>query len=89
MSLTKLDIVVLIPVVPLFPFVVTWCLPWEKWIPWGKIPKHIGGPYFLYVAFVGWYFKMDLWFVGLLLILGAVVCFIAAWEFKHRYKRPT
>jgi len=86
--MTKVDIAVLIPVVPLFPFVVTWWLPWEKWIPWGKIPKQLGGPYLLYVAFASWYFKMDWWFTGLLMISGAIVCIIVVWEFKHRYKRP-
>lgn len=85
----KADIAVLIPLVPLSPFAVTWWLPWEKWIPWGKLPKQILGPYLLYVAFAGWYFKMDWWFVGLLLICGAVICAVVTQEYMLRYKKPT
>jgi hypothetical protein len=57
-----IDALIVAPVLPLVPILATWWLPWENWIPWGKLPKAILGPYLLYASFVSWHFKFA-WFV--------------------------
>lgn len=79
MSTNTLDLLVLIPVLPLLPVVATWFLPWERWIP-KVIPKIVIGPYLFYCAFAAWYFKEGWWFVGLLMIGGIVVSIMAIRE---------
>lgn len=76
--MSTLDVVIAIPLIPLAPILITWWLPWERWIPWGKLPKSVLGPYCLYAAFAAWHFKV--WWalfvaslVGLFLCLAAVV----------------
>ncbi len=87
MALTKTDIAVLIPLIPLFPFIVTWWLPWEKWVSWGKIPKWLMAPYLFYFAFAAWYLHMDWWFIVLMLVCSGVAFVVAIVEYKKRYRR--
>jgi hypothetical protein len=68
---SKVDVLILIPLVPLTPVVLTWWLPWESWIP-AKVPKYVLGPYLLYAAFAAWHFKVDSFVVILLVIGGAI-----------------
>jgi hypothetical protein len=61
MAMSVTDLLIALPLIPIAPIVITWWLPWEKWIPdnWGNVPKavkNITGPYFLYVSFAWWYF---------------------------------
>ena len=73
--MSRTDMLVLIPIIPLFPVIATWFLPWEEWLP-RRIPKLILGPYLLYAAFAAWYLRFgDL---TVILVLGiAVVTTIA------------
>ena len=87
--MSAIDIAILIPVIPLFPFVVTWWLPWEKWIPWGNIPKRLAAPYLFYVAFTAWHFHMDWWFIALIVFLGGVASAQAMVEYRDRYRRDS
>jgi hypothetical protein len=68
---STVDVLILLPLIPLAPVVVTWWLPWETWIP-KKVPKYVLGPYLLYAAFAAWHFKLEVFVVILLAILGAV-----------------
>ncbi len=76
-----LDVLILIPLIPALPVVVTWFLPWERWIP-RKVPKKIIGPYLLYCAFGEWYFKMPWWSVVMVSLLGIGVSVMALVESK-------
>ncbi len=70
---TGRDIVVFIPLIPALPVIVTWWLPWERWVPkW--IPMYVVGPYLLYAAFAEWYFDLPWWSVGLVAIGGVAAC---------------
>jgi hypothetical protein len=68
---STLDVLVLIPVVPLFPVIATWWLPWERWIP-NAVPKSILGLYLLYASFAAWYFGFSWWLVVMVAALGAI-----------------
>lgn len=82
--MTAIDWIILVPVLPLVPLVATWWLPWEFWVPWKKIPKALGGPYLLYVSFAAWHFKLALWLVMLLALVGLVLCIAAMNEVTNR-----
>ena len=63
------ETLVVISLLPVFPVLATWYLPWEKWVTkW--IPKKIIGPYLIYCAFGAWYFALPLWSVALVSALG-------------------
>jgi hypothetical protein len=79
--MNSLDWVILAPVIPVLPLLVTWWLPWERWIPWALLPKHLLGPYILYAAFAAWHFRMPGWTVALVAAIGLVVCLLAVREF--------
>jgi hypothetical protein len=78
--MTTLDVLIAIPVVPLIAILITWWLPWERWIPWGKLPKIILGPYVLYAAFAAWHFHPDDWFVGITIVAGIILTIMGAVE---------
>ena len=81
------DWIVLAPVIPLLPVIVTWWLPWEDWLPWGKIPKTISGPFLFYAAFVTYYFKAPAWVVGITIAWGLFECAVGIKERIHRRDR--
>src|ERR1700746_1697771 len=54
--MSNIDWLILAPAIPAIPVFATWYLPWERWIPWGKLPKAIAGPYALYLFFVAFHF---------------------------------
>ena len=76
--MTALDFAILLPALPLIPIAITWWLPWENWIPWGKLPLQYLGPYLLYVAFVAWHFELH---TSLVLIAAAAGLALIAWSF--------
>lgn len=78
--MTTLDVLIAIPLVPLAPVFITWWLPWERWIPWGKVPKLVLGPYALYAGFAAWHFHASFWFVLLLVVVGISVTIMGAVE---------
>ncbi len=87
MSLKPLDVLVFTPLIPVLPAVVTWYLPWERWIPkW--LPRKVIGPYLLYCAFGAWYFNMPWWFVLLVGIWGTAICGYGIYE-HFQYRRST
>ena len=82
MSHKTRDVLVFVPLIPALPVLITWYLPWERWIP-KKIPKAILGPYLLYCAFGSWYFKMPWWLVAVVVIWGIAISVIAVYEFTE------
>ncbi|HET9742053.1 MAG TPA: hypothetical protein VFQ00_04825 [Terriglobales bacterium] len=70
------DIIVGFTLMPLL--LVVW-LP-SRWVPWGKIPKTVLGPYVVYAAAALWYFKLDAWLVAVVLVVGTVLCILAIKE---------
>ena len=63
------ETLIVITLIPVFPVVVTWYLPWEKWVPkW--IPKKVIGPYLVYCAFGAWYFALPTWSVVIVAVFG-------------------
>jgi hypothetical protein len=72
-----IDWLILVPAIPLIPVLVTWWLPWERWIPWARISKKIAGPFLFYLSFVEWHFRFNTWAV-LLTALGALIVSVQA-----------
>jgi len=68
--MTPSDVLILIPILPIFFVAITWFLPWERWIPWDELPLHVVGLYLVYAAFAFWHFKFPWWTVVLLVIAG-------------------
>lgn len=66
------DVLVFIPLIPLIPVVITWWLPWARWLP-RKLPKYLLGPYLFYAAFAAWYFRFGPLVVTILVLIGVVV----------------
>jgi hypothetical protein len=77
---STLDVLVLVPLIPVAPIVITWWLPWERWIPWGKLPKAVLGPYLLYASFAAWRFGLSWWLVLGVGLVGTVLSVIAVLE---------
>ena len=65
--MTTTDVLVAIPVIPAVPLLLTWFLPWERWV-WSRLPGKFLGPYLFYCTFAAWYFKLPWWSV---MIVGA------------------
>lgn len=78
--MTTIDVLIAVPVVPLAPVFVTWWLPWERWIPWGKLPKLVLGPYVLYAGFAAWHFHLGDWFVLMVIAVGVILTIMGAVE---------
>jgi hypothetical protein len=76
LSAKTIDVLIFIPLIPALPVIVTWWLPWERWIP-RKIPNKVIGPYLLYGSFAAWHFKMAWWFIALVALWGIVVSAMA------------
>ena len=90
--MSAIDWLILAPAVPAIPMFITWWLPWERWIPWAKLPKSIVGPYALYLFFVAFHFDDShrLWWLyyGWLGIAGVVVSVMAVVEKVKGKERP-
>ncbi len=82
--MSAIDWLILAPAIPAIPIFATWMLPWERWIPWAKLPKAILGPYVLYLFFVAFHFDDShrYWWLhyGWLAIAGVVVSVMAVIE---------
>jgi hypothetical protein len=82
--MSNIDWLILAPAIPAIPVFATWYLPWERWIPWGKLPKAVAGPYALYLFFVAFHFDDNhrYWWLyyGWLAIAGVVVSVMAVVE---------
>lgn len=70
--MTAVDTLVLFPVIPALPIIITWWLPWEMWLR-DKVPKIILGPYLCYLAFAAWYFRLHWWAVLGLAVWALIV----------------
>ena len=77
--MSNLDVLILIPLTPAAPILITWYLPWERWLP-RALPKFLLGPYMLYGAFAAWHFKLPWWCVLLLVAYGVVVFLLGVRE---------
>jgi hypothetical protein len=73
---STIDVLILVPLIPLAPVLITWWLPWERWL-FKKVPQKILGPYLLYAAFAAWRFKWESWIVFLIGAIGVVCCVVA------------
>jgi hypothetical protein len=83
---STVDVLILLPLIPLAPVLLTWWLPWEQWL-FEKMPQKIlnfSGPYFLYAAFAAWHFKLKIWAVLSAIVLAAF-CFFAALVRKYTH----
>ena len=60
--MTVVDWLILVPLIPATPIIITWWLPWERWL-WEKVPKKILGLYLCYITFVAWHFEFRWWAV--------------------------
>ncbi len=80
--MTVVDWLILAPLIPAAPVIITLWLPWEKWL-WEKVPKKILGPYLCYATFVAWHFKLDWWAV-LTLGIWALMAMIVAFRGTNR-----
>ena len=78
--MTTLDVLIAIPIIPLVPIFITWWLPWERWIPWGKLPKVVLGPYVLYGGFAAWHFHFSGWYVLIVIVVGVILTIMGAVE---------
>ncbi len=78
MSSKTVDVLIFIPLIPVFPVLFLWLLPGPggRWIL-RKVPKRILGPYLLYCAFAAWHFGMPWWASLLAALWGVVVSGIA------------
>jgi len=76
-NLTATDALVLVPLLPLAPLVLTWWLPWDRWIKFEDVPTRITGPYLLYCAFAAWYFRLPFWVIAVLLVSGIAFSVVA------------
>jgi hypothetical protein len=74
--MTVVDGLILAPLIPAVPIIITWWLPWEKWL-WDKVPKKVLGPYLWYGTFVAWHFKLHWWAI-LGFAIWALIVSIAA-----------
>jgi small-conductance mechanosensitive channel len=83
--MSALDVLVLIPVIPLVLILASWTLPWESWIPWDRIPKAVLGPYLLYAAFASWYFEFDRWLIPMAVVAGVA---ISVWAVVEKIRSP-
>ena len=79
MSKDTVNVLVFIPLIPALPVLVTWYLPWERWLP-EKVPMRFLGPYLLYCGFAAWYFEMPWWAVSLAAIFGVIASAAAVRE---------
>ena len=75
------NILIVIPLLPLVPLVMTWFLPWETWIP-KNFSKWFIGPYFLYAAVALWHFHFSR-FIELAFLVFGVVSLALALEEKY------
>jgi hypothetical protein len=81
------DILILVPLIPLAPFLIIWYLPWESWL-WDRLPKRLRkltGPYLIYGAFAAWHFKLHWWAILSPLVCGVVM---SAWAVQEMIKAP-
>lgn len=78
--MTTVDVLIAIPLLPLFAICITSWLPWERWIPWGKLPKLVLGPYILYAGFAAWHFHFSNWFVLVVIVAGVILTVIGIVE---------
>jgi hypothetical protein len=78
--MSNVGVLLLIPLIPALPVVVTWWLPWEVWLP-KRVPELFLGLYLLYVAFAAWHFKLPWWWVLVLAGCGTVAL-IASFQEK-------
>ena len=77
--MSTLDVLILIPLIPAAPIVITWWLPWGRWLL-DELPKYLLGLYLLYAAFAAWHFKWESWLVILLALSGTVLSVIGVHE---------
>lgn len=78
--MTTIDVLIAIPVIPYLLMSITWWLPWERWIPWGKLPKLGLGLYALYAAFAAWHFHRSHWLVLIATVAGMTLTIIGLVE---------
>jgi hypothetical protein len=77
--MSNVDVLILIPLIPAAPVLVTWWLPWEVWLP-KRIPKLFLGLYLLYAAFAAWHFKLPWWCVLVAAGYGTVALIASFYE---------
>jgi hypothetical protein len=77
------DWLIVAPAIPAAPVFITWWLPWEKWIPWDRLPKSVLGLYLIYLSFVFCHFDTHFahwWCYVWLAVVGVMLLVIAIRE---------
>lgn len=74
--LSGFDTVLVITLLPVVAIVISWWLPWEKWL-FERLARMIAGPYFLYCALVLWHLQAPWWAVVAATIFGAILSALA------------
>jgi hypothetical protein len=88
--MTVVDWLILVPVIPAAPIIITWWLPWERWL-WDKVPKKILGLYLFYMTFVAWHFEFHWWVVlglGIWALIVVLETFKVANHERHDGEQP-
>lgn len=86
MTMSTVDVLLLVPLIPAMPVIFIRWLPLERWIPWGKLPKSLLGPYILYGAFAAWHFRLPWWAVDALALAGIAVSGVAILTRPQAYR---
>lgn len=80
------DVVLLATLAPAMAIVISWWLPWERWL-FQRLARMIAGPYCLYCAVVIWHFQARWWAIAMVAILGAILCGLAIRERRRASRR--
>jgi len=75
--MSTIDVLILLPLIPLGLVVVTWWLPWERFFGLVPLNLRVLGPYLLYAAFAAWHFKLAPWQIFLVGATGTGCCVAA------------
>jgi len=85
-SMTWVDYLFLAPLVPVIASGALWFIPWEKYVPWRKIPLILIGAYLILAALSVRHFGFSIWFQGTFALVGVILS--AVWIFRRLREPP-
>lgn len=69
--LSAFDTVLVVTLLPAVAILISWWLPWEKWL-FERVARMIAGPYFLYCTLVLWHLHAPWWAVVAAALVGTI-----------------